>query len=82
MTYLYEITSGPDTGTTIEVEHSISAPKLTTLEHNGQTVNVRRLIASPGGFILKGGNWCRDGYSVGIQNQPTKEDRANFGKKP
>lgn len=81
MTYTYQVLTGPDTGITYEVEQRITEPARTTDTFNGQVVNVRRLISSPGGFILKGGNWARDSYSVGIQSMPTKEDRANLGKK-
>jgi hypothetical protein len=72
MLYDYEVV---ETGQVIEVEHPISQPALTeyTLE-DGRKVNVRRLISGSTKFVLKGGNWARDGYSVGIQN-PAQEMR-------
>lgn len=80
--YLYEIVSGKNKGHQFEVEQKMSDAPLT--EHNplgGRKVKVRRLIAGNSSFVLKGGNWFRDGYSNGVQSMPTKEDRANFDKK-
>lgn len=73
MTYDYLITRGPHKGTVVEVEQSIKDPRLETLEYNGVKCKVRRLISSPGGFILKGGMWARDNYEAGIQS-PDKKD--------
>ena len=62
--YLYQIIS---TGEEIEVEHSVNAKPLTVLEHEGRLVSVKRLIAGSSNFVLKGGNWARDGYNNRIQ---------------
>lgn len=68
MTYTYELLTGADAGKTVEVEHSISAPALSELEHNGELCQVKRVISGGTGFILKGGTWARDRYERGIQS--------------
>jgi hypothetical protein len=82
MTYTYEVCSGQYTGEQFEVEHPISQPAFTEYSYKGRVRKVKRIIAGGTRFILKGGNWARDGYSQGVQSMPSKEDRANFDKKP
>lgn len=82
MLYLYEVTSGSLAGEQFEVEHPISQPAFTEYKYKGRVRKVRRLIGGGTGFVLKGGCWSRDNYSMGVQSMPTKEDRANFNKKP
>lgn len=69
MIYTYQIVGTPDT---IEIEHPISQPALTTYEIDGQEFAVKRLISGGTNFILKGDTWARNGYERGIQN-PAKE---------
>ena len=45
-----------------EAEQKISEPPLTTCENQKCAGSVKRLIPLMTGFILKGGNWYRDGY--------------------
>ena len=82
MTFEYMITNGMNAGVILEIDHPISQPALTETKYNGRTVKVKRVISGGTGFILKGGNWARDSYSAGVQSMPTKEERANLGKKP
>lgn len=83
MTYFYEIISkGKYAGQIIEVEHPISQPALTEYKYEGRVRKVRRVIAGGTGFVLKGDCWAKTNYERGIQSMPTKEDRANFDKKP
>lgn len=80
MTYTYEIIGGKLAGVTFEVEQSIKDPALTEYKYEGRVRKVRRVIAGPGNFILKGDCWARTGYDRGVQSMPSKEDRANLGK--
>ena len=80
MIYHYQITSGPRAGEIIEIEHKMTEPAFTTYVLSDGEHEVKRVIA-PTTFILKGGNWARDGYTHATQPL-TKEDRANLMKKP
>jgi hypothetical protein len=80
MIYDYLVLSGKHKDEVIQIEHSIKDEPFTSYKIDGRSCKVKRLISGQTNFILKGGNWCRDGYSVGIQSMPTKEDRANFDK--
>lgn len=80
MTYTYEITEGPLSGTTFEVEQSIKEAAFTEYTYEGMSCKVRRVIAGPGAFILKGDCWARTNYERGIQSMPTAEEKANFDK--
>jgi hypothetical protein len=81
MTYEYVVTTeGPHKGDIIEVSQSIKEPAFTKLTIDGVELDVKRVIAAAGAFILKGGTWARDGYERGIQSKMTKEDRAKLDK--
>lgn len=76
MTYDYEIiTPVALAGTVVQVEHSISAPALTELEHNGELCQVKRMISGGTGFILKGDCWGRTLYERGIQSDWSKREK-------
>lgn len=75
MTYLYQFTDVENE--TVEVEQSIKDDALTT--YNDRPV--KRLISGGPGFILKGGNWHRDGYTVGIQEPEKWAAEAHRGEK-
>jgi predicted nucleic acid-binding Zn ribbon protein len=67
MTYEYVYTDNEE-NETVEVEQSIKEDALTTLNNRP----VKRLISAPVPFHLRGGNWARDGYEIGLQSGSKK----------
>lgn len=78
MIYIYEII---ETGEQLEIEQKITDARLETIERDGQQIAVKRLITGGTGFILRGGNWHRDGYSTGIQEPEKWAAEAHRGEK-
>lgn len=70
MIYTYEILSGPDVGTLVEVEHKMTEPAYDHLMHKDELCQVRRVITGGTGFILKGDCWAKNNYERGMQTPP------------